>query len=212
MTFILSLLAGIVALCVAVFVHELGHFLAARLRGIKIDTFSVGMGPVAYSWLDGSGTTWQVSVLPLGGYVAPDSDSYRQSTIVDRLAMVAAGPVFSIAFAVPMFLLVTMFITMDVSAIQYAVGKTVEITGLIAEGTYMLVTGQVDLKEAAGPIGIVDNLRQSAAEGMGHLAFRMGVISIALGITNMLPIVPLDGGKIMCLVFEAILGLSLIHI
>ena len=53
-----------------VFVHELGHFLAARWAGVRVDTFSIGFGPAILKWHDRRGTTWKLACLPLGGYVS----------------------------------------------------------------------------------------------------------------------------------------------
>lgn len=53
----------------SIFVHELGHYLAARRRGLKVDRFSIGFGPKLWSWKR-DGVEWCVSLFPLGGYVA----------------------------------------------------------------------------------------------------------------------------------------------
>ena len=53
-----------------VFVHELGHFLAARWAGVRVDTFSIGFGPAIVKWHDKRGTVWKIACLPLGGYVS----------------------------------------------------------------------------------------------------------------------------------------------
>jgi regulator of sigma E protease len=52
-----------------VFVHELGHYLAARWFGVKVETFSIGFGRELFGWYDKKGTRWRVAALPLGGYV-----------------------------------------------------------------------------------------------------------------------------------------------
>jgi len=52
-----------------VFFHELGHYLAARLFGIKSEVFSIGFGPEITGWTDKRGTRWKLSWIPLGGYV-----------------------------------------------------------------------------------------------------------------------------------------------
>jgi regulator of sigma E protease len=53
----------------SIFVHELGHFLAARARGVHVEVFSIGMGPPIFSWKGSSGTRYQVAWFPLGGFV-----------------------------------------------------------------------------------------------------------------------------------------------
>lgn len=53
----------------SIFVHELGHYLAARARGVHVEVFSIGIGPAIFSWRSAGGTRYQVAWLPLGGYV-----------------------------------------------------------------------------------------------------------------------------------------------
>ena len=59
----------LIVLGVVVFIHEYGHYIVARWCGIHAEVFSLGFGPVIKSWHDKRGTKWQVSVIPLGGYV-----------------------------------------------------------------------------------------------------------------------------------------------
>lgn len=67
---LLTIVALLIVLGVVVFVHELGHFLAARWAGVRVDTFSIGFGPAILKWHDRRGTTWKLACLPLGGYVS----------------------------------------------------------------------------------------------------------------------------------------------
>ena len=52
-----------------IFVHEFGHFLTARRRGVKVERFSIGFGPKIFSWHGQDGVEYRLSWLPLGGYV-----------------------------------------------------------------------------------------------------------------------------------------------
>lgn len=70
MHFILTIAALLIVLGAVVFVHELGHFIAARWAGVRVDTFSIGFGPALIKWHDRRGTMWKLSILPLGGYVS----------------------------------------------------------------------------------------------------------------------------------------------
>ena len=65
---LLTLLAFIIVLGVIVFVHELGHFIAAKLMGIRVETFSLGFPPKMVSKKIGE-TEYVISWIPLGGYV-----------------------------------------------------------------------------------------------------------------------------------------------
>jgi len=58
-----------IVLGVLVFIHELGHYLAARWCGVHVETFSIGFGSAVVSWTDRLGTVWKIAWLPLGGYV-----------------------------------------------------------------------------------------------------------------------------------------------
>jgi len=74
-----------------VFFHELGHFLAGRACGVRIDTFSIGFGPAIVSWRDRLGTRWKIASVPLGGYVKFFGDDNAASTPDrERLAHLSA--------------------------------------------------------------------------------------------------------------------------
>ena len=109
-------------LVVVVFFHELGHFLAGRWCGAKIDAFSVGFGPEIASFTDRRGTRWRLAVIPFGGYVkfhgetasdappadaaatrAVDPDTFAGKAAWQRGIIVAAGPIASFALAIVLF-------------------------------------------------------------------------------------------------------------
>ncbi|MFW6041373.1 MAG: RIP metalloprotease RseP [Guyparkeria sp.] len=100
-------LALIVTLGVLVTFHELGHFLVARLSGVRVVRFSVGFGKPIWSWFDKHGTEFAVAAIPLGGYVRmlderepgvveanrrPGDVSYTELSAWWRMAIAAAGP------------------------------------------------------------------------------------------------------------------------
>lgn len=80
MHILLTIVALLIVLGAVVFIHELGHFLAARWAGVRVNTFSVGFGPALVKWHDKYGTVWKISILPLGGYVS----IYGQEDMFDR--------------------------------------------------------------------------------------------------------------------------------
>ncbi|MDR2413060.1 MAG: M50 family metallopeptidase [Rickettsiales bacterium] len=67
---LLTVVALLIVLGAVVFVHELGHFWAARWAKVRVQTFSIGFGPAILKWKDKRGTVWKLSILPLGGYVS----------------------------------------------------------------------------------------------------------------------------------------------
>lgn len=103
----------------SIFVHELGHFLAARRRGVHVSRFSIGFGPKIFSWKGKDGVEYRLSWLPLGGYVALPQladmrgiegesdvalDRLPPITYATKIIVFAAGACFNFIFA---FLLAT---------------------------------------------------------------------------------------------------------
>src|SRR5271156_2931971 len=59
----------VVVLTIIIFVHEWGHYIIARINGVRVETFSIGFGRELVGWNDRHGTRWKISLIPLGGYV-----------------------------------------------------------------------------------------------------------------------------------------------
>lgn len=98
----------------SIFVHELGHFLAARRRGVFVEKFSIGFGPPIWSWKGKDGVEYRLSWFPLGGYVmlpqladlgAAEGESHTDVSRLPpvsygtRMLVFAAGAAFNVAFA-----------------------------------------------------------------------------------------------------------------
>src|SRR5262245_56286054 len=81
------LLPFLFVLTIVVFFHELGHFLVARLCGVRVLVFSVGFGPELVGFNDRHGTRWKISIIPLGGYVKFFGDEDAASTTPDQAAI-----------------------------------------------------------------------------------------------------------------------------
>lgn len=67
---VLTIVALLIVLGIVVFVHEAGHFMAARWAGVRVNAFSIGFGPAIIKWRDKHNTVWKLCCLPLGGYVS----------------------------------------------------------------------------------------------------------------------------------------------
>ncbi|MFZ6644316.1 RIP metalloprotease RseP [Undibacterium sp. TJN25] len=114
-----TILAFMVALGTLVVIHELGHYTVARLCGVKVLRFSVGMGKVVFSRRFGPDQTeWAISALPLGGYVklldAREQDigslseqelkrEFCRQSVWKRIAILAAGPLANFLLAIVLF-------------------------------------------------------------------------------------------------------------
>ncbi|MBP7766062.1 MAG: RIP metalloprotease RseP [Deltaproteobacteria bacterium] len=116
-----TLISFIILLGILIFVHELGHFLAARIGGVGVLKFSLGFGPKIFGKKIGE-TEYVVSWIPLGGFVkllgesgtedlAPEDEkrSFFKQPTWKRLLIVLAGPVFNFLLAIVIFFIVYMY-------------------------------------------------------------------------------------------------------
>ena len=122
--------AFVLVLSVLVFVHEWGHYIVARMCGVKVDSFSIGFGKEFFGFTDKNGTRWKFAMIPLGGYVKMfgdtdpasaqhingvaegETDDVRPLTaeerkvafytqpVAQRAAIVFAGPLINFLFAI----------------------------------------------------------------------------------------------------------------
>ena len=116
MTFLLTLLAAIFVLGPLIALHEWGHYIVARLCGVKVLTYSIGFGPKLFGWTSKkSGIDYRISALPLGGYVkmlderegevAADEQhlAFNRQHPLKKIAIVAAGPIMNFVIAIALF-------------------------------------------------------------------------------------------------------------
>ncbi len=113
----------VIVLGVLVFFHELGHYLAARWRGVHVEAFSIGFGRSLATWTDRRGTVWKIGWIPLGGYVKLHGQerpqevadevraqwqtgrTFHEKGVGSRAIIVAAGPVANFILAAILFAL-----------------------------------------------------------------------------------------------------------
>lgn len=131
-----TLLSFIIVLGLLIFVHELGHFLFAKLFGVRVLKFSLGFGPRLFGRTIGE-TEYVVSAFPLGGFVKmfgenPDEQdvaeadkraSFAHKAAWQRFLIVFAGPVFNLLFAVVLFFMVFFFLGIPGAGEGTRVGK-----------------------------------------------------------------------------------------
>ncbi len=313
-----AIVAALAGLGILIVIHELGHFLLAKLSGVGVLTFSVGFGPKL--WVKKVGETeYALSAFPLGGYVKmvgedPEEEvkredvekSFSHQPLSKRVAIVAAGPGFNLLLAVLLFIFVFVFYGVPVLSTQVggvepdspaarsgiqegdkiiavdgqsvgtweelskrikeSQGKTLtfqirrdrqELTiqvqpvmketknlfgesidnwmiGIASEvqiekgdpwlatgrafyktGEYSVLTvlalfkmikGDVSPKNLGGPILIAQMAGQQAQEGLTSFLFFLAILSVNLGVLNLLPIPVLDGGHLFFFLLEWLIG------
>jgi len=309
---LLTIVALLIVLGVVVFVHELGHFLAARWAGVRVDTFSIGFGPAIFKWNDRRGTTWKLACLPLGGYVsiygqedmfnrkkyaelspAKKKGHYLSAPAWKQFIIIAAGVTMNFLLAWFIYSFLFMFQPKNVqlpvvgqviqesvafnagvkpgdviiriddekitnwgeliiakeiasnrdanvllvrgdSLVQVKLGPA-ERWGLIADGsktefrkkgffgalysgareTYhqsktllvvlkQIVTGERSSKQLGSFITIAEVSGQAMAMGLFALLSIIALLSVNLGVINLLPLPVLDGGYLLILIIEAV--------
>lgn len=304
----LYLLITLLLLGVLVFLHEGGHFLLARLNGITVNEFAVGMGPKVLTWVSKkSGIRYSLRAFPLGGFVSmagedeasDDVNAFCNKNVWRRISTVLAGPVTNIlvgfigmlvlvALTGPATNIVGKFLPdstsdgyglqindqiIEVNGVRTHTGNevvyeityqgdkpleltvirdgekivlpgvvfpTVEENGIILGmydmqfygideadvgfGTVLshafwrtystakmvwdsladLISGRFGLDAISGPIGMTELVGSAIATGWESVLYLWVIISVNLGVMNLLPLPALDGGRLMFLLWEAI--------
>jgi regulator of sigma E protease len=314
-----SVVAFVIVLAVLIFVHELGHFLVARLCRVRVLTFAIGFGPTVLSRKRGE-TEYALKAIPRGGYVkmfgeetdpelteADKAVAFSHKSVWQRMAIVFAGPLFNLLTAVVIFcgvflwgvpvltakvgevqadsaaaaagihsgdtitaidgkpiseweqirttvqelggktLTLTLkrdgepvtlpvtprhsttknlfgedvqvwligispegeFITRrygPVDSVTMGVERTYDITRLTVLGIVKLIQRTIPSDTIGGPILIAKMAGEQASEGLMNVILFVALLSVNLGILNLLPIPVLDGGHLVFLAAEAVLG------
>ena len=185
MNFIITLIILILVLGIIVFIHELGHFIAAKKSGVHVYEFALGMGPKIFSFKrKGDPTIYSLRLLPLGGFNALASevetskgvrkeDILENKTHLQRFFVLIMGIVFNFILAI---------VLLFINGLAYGSPVTDPYIGKVLENSPAYEAG---LK--------TDDL----------------VLSINVAIINFIPIPVFDGGRILLLLIEKIKGKKL---
>ncbi len=304
---ILYILIALLFFGILIFIHEGGHFLSARLCGVDVNEFSIGMGPKLISRTSKkSGTRYGLRLFPIGGFVSmegEDEDSenpnaFCNKSVPKRMLIVIAGAVINILFGfILMFVLVfaqktlvsnvigkfddnalsaeklmvndivlkvdgtsthtgnevvyeimnkgdkpidfvvirdgERIIVEDVvfnkveeqgvsmgacdfklyqdeqsfgNYIKHAFWRSMSTVKMVYDSLFNLLTGKYGLQAVSGPVGVTEVVGQAARSNLPTLLYVMSVISINLGVFNLLPFPALDGGRFVFLAIEAVRG------
>lgn len=307
MSFIIQALATIIVFGLVIFIHEFGHFAVAKLSGIKVNEFSLGMGPRVFGFKKGE-TDYSLRALPIGGFVAMEGEdeesdaenAFNKAPVQSRIAVVVAGAVMNLVlgFVVLVFLTsqqsaitsrtISMFhdgattqqsglkvddeiiavngrrcyVANDLiyefartqngvadltvrrngeivklndvefetytdedgikqmvidfyvypqektfsSVINEAAKWTVSLARMVFLSLVDLVTGNVAINQMSGPVGIVTVISEAASMGLNNVLMILAMITINLGIFNLVPFPALDGGRLLFLLIELLRG------
>ncbi|MEG0750687.1 MAG: RIP metalloprotease RseP [Oscillospiraceae bacterium] len=305
MGIVITIAASILIFGLVILIHEFGHFICAKLSGIKVNEFAMGMGPKLLSKQFGE-TTYSLRAFPIGGFVMMEGEdddseelgSFNRAPVGNRILVVVAGAVMNLLLGFAVLLTFTatekalatrtvggfydnattqssglrvgdtivaingrrMYVTDDIpyelmrvkdgsaDLIVTREGERVELpnvrfetttyedgsTGIrfdfyvqAAEKTIAsvlresalatlsmarqifislidLVTGNVAINQLSGPVGIVSIISSAVSYGIRPLMSLLALITINLGIFNLMPLPALDGGRLVFLLFEAV--------
>lgn len=202
---LIAIIKTIIILGVLVIIHEGGHFVVAKLCKVRVNEFSVGFGKCIWSKTVKE-TKYSLRIVPLGGYVSMEGEeepsevdgSFSKASFWKKLAIVLAGPMINIIFGILIY-----FVLISIKyGIQIGITSTGSFFGALIESIRIMVTGGATMNDLAGPVGIGVIVAQTS--GLTDFIYLLSVISLSLGISNLIPIPPLDGGKLLIYVIEAI--------
>ena len=203
--------------------HEAGHLMAARALGLKATEYFVGFGPTLWSRQSGE-LRWGVKALPLGGYVkivgmdsgeevdpADEPRTFRSQRPGTRAAVSAAGPLVNLLIAVVLFAGLGVASHNDVTdGVESGVGRTLEVVRVSVESIADLPATGVTLADAAingseapvgdrvlSPVGATRLAHQAVGAGPEFAIGLIAVINAFLGLINLVPLLPFDGGYIV---------------
>lgn len=215
--FLISAIKFIILIGFLVVIHEGGHFLVAKLCKVKVNEFSVGFGPKLLGKRKGE-TFYVLRAVPIGGYVmlegeeeeSSDPRAFNNISVWKRILIVAAGGVINIIFGLTVYFIIATGIGAMpegvedtlLNRVHYGVINTVEFAGSIANNVKELFTQGIKTEQLIGPIGISSIVSKTSR--LVEFVYIMALISLSLGVTNLLPFPPLDGGKIVIYLIEAI--------
>ncbi len=213
-TFLISAIKIIFLLGFLILIHETGHFVVAKLCKVRVNEFAIGFGPTIWK-KQGKETKYALRLIPLGGFISMEGEeelsdkegSFSKASIPKRVAIVAAGAIVNIIFALIVYFILATSYNFQVtnnwsSALTFAGEKTGTFITSTFERLKQLFTGKAGLDQMMGPVGISEVVAKT--NGMFEFINMIAIVSLSLGVTNLLPIPALDGGKILLLIIEAI--------
>lgn len=192
------LLAVLVLLgCVAV--HEAGHAVCALALGVPVRELGLGVGPVL-GRRRVRGVALSLRAFPVGALVDLDDGVYLGLSPGRRVLLALAGPLGNVAAAAAALYLLGLWLARDAGprAVPVAAAFALAVLGEVLRLSFS--AGRVEL---VGPVGFVAAVRDLGPWDGAGVVLLFAVLSLGLGLANLLPVFPLDGGRAL---LEAVSG------
>ena len=209
-----TIILAIIIFGLLIFVHELGHFLAARAFDVKVIEFALGMGPAIWKRQKGE-TLYSLRLIPIGGFCKMEGEDEEQKSSRSfgakpwwaRLVILYAGSIMNLLLGFLLCLVIAIVVVEGFNPLAVLQNTTARVGGLIqlmVQSVAMLFTGEVGVGDFSGPVGIVQVIGEVAQVGMPNLILLTAFLTINIGIFNLLPLPALDGGRSIFVIIEAI--------
>ena len=217
-SFIINAIKIIFLLGFLILIHEGGHCIVAKLCKVKVNEFAIGFGKIIWQ-KQGKETKYSIRLIPLGGFCSMEGEteesdengSFSKASVWRRMAIVVAGAAVNIIFGILVYFILISTVgiqfvdpTKDTffNRIYYGAKGTGEFVATIFDSIKTLITGGIQADQMVGIVGISEVVVHT--NGIITYLHSLAVISVSLGVTNLLPIPALDGGKILILLIEVI--------
>lgn len=214
---VIGIIVGIVGFLLLITIHEGGHFIAAKLVGVRVNEFSVGMGPVIYQ-KQKNDTLYSFRAFPVGGYCAlagedeesDDPYAFTNASFFKKFVVLVAGSFNNLLAGFIIFICVYSIVANG----QVGFGRVLEVSCLdfwdVATSIFQFIgglfKGTSSVNDLSGVVGIVSVVSQTAEVGLLNVVYLIGILSVNLGVVNLLPIPALDGGRILLSFINVLCG------
>jgi regulator of sigma E protease len=203
---------AILAINLLVLVHELGHFLAAKLFGVRVIRFCIGFGP-RVTGIKYKGTDYCLAPIPLGGYVRLASNSEPEGSkgsmtvrpVWQQIVILFSGPLANLLFVFLAIYTIKLFNAGPVHAVEETWQKFMLMSSLVLDSFTGLITSRIPASELVGPVFLFKISAKAASIGPFMLLYLLAFISGNLFFFNLLPLPVLDGGQILLACVQKIL-------
>jgi regulator of sigma E protease len=219
----LGILVFLLVLTLVVTIHEFGHYLACRAVGIHVNKFAIGFGEKkVLSYQREGGTEWSLRPWPLGGFIEPNKFEMASARPLTKAFVALAGPLANLfpfgllgaltghfsMFLKLVWILYVAGVVGIINTVTLPVRWLFSIPGIgevVHTATNAASSGSGDL---VGPIGLGHaSVQATNTMGLGlSFLFMFTIISLGLALINLVPILPLDGGRVALAGVEAVVG------